>query len=175
MSNCNNNNTNPCNKKESTDNIAYVGPNLSCTGVETCDTLTQAIEKINNFICSEAMVQQVIINITNNVEIYNLFVEIVNVAVSCETIWACGLPPTTTTTTTNEPTTTTTTTSEFKCFIYELENPEESDSIWTAKLCEDGADVGGIIAPGQVITTGCVSEDSLVMLGGTQIKDSIEC
>jgi hypothetical protein len=165
MSNCNNNGTNPCNKKESTDNINYVGPNLSCTGVETCDTLTQAIEKINNFICSEAMVQQVITNITNNIEIYNQFVEIVNVAVSCETIWACGLPPTTTTTTT----------SEAKCFIYELENPGESNSVWTAKLCEDGTDVGGIIAPGQTVITGCVDQDSLVMVNGTEIKNSTEC
>jgi hypothetical protein len=175
MSNCNNNNTNPCNKKESTDNIAYVGPNLSCTGVETCDTLTQAIEKINNFICSEAMVQQVIINITNNIEIYNQFVEIVNVAVSCETIWACGLPPTTTTTTTEIVPTTTTTTTEPKCFIYELQNIGDKPQVWTAKLCSDGTNTGGIINIGQTITTPCVDQNSLVIFDGTEIKDSTEC
>jgi hypothetical protein len=172
MANCNNN-TNPCNKKESTDEVAYVGPNLSCTGVSTCDTLTQAIQKINDFICSEAMVQQIIFNITNNIEIYNQFVEIVNVSVSCETIWGCE---TTTTTTTSKPTTTTTTTEAKKrCFIYELQNTGDKTLPWTAKLCEDGTNVGGIILVGQTITTPCVDESTLVILEGTEIKDFEEC
>lgn len=35
----------------STDGVIYSGPNLSCTGVNTCNSLTCALEKIDNKIC----------------------------------------------------------------------------------------------------------------------------
>jgi hypothetical protein len=39
-------------KKNKTDNIIYAGPTLSCLGIETNDTLTVIIQKINTAFCS---------------------------------------------------------------------------------------------------------------------------
>jgi len=33
------------------DAVIYSGPNLSCTGIRTCDNLTLSLEKIDNVIC----------------------------------------------------------------------------------------------------------------------------
>jgi hypothetical protein len=33
------------------DNVRYVGPPLACTGIESCDTLTIALQKIDNAVC----------------------------------------------------------------------------------------------------------------------------
>jgi hypothetical protein len=33
------------------DNVRYVGPPLACTGIESCDTLTTALQKIDNAVC----------------------------------------------------------------------------------------------------------------------------
>lgn len=42
----------PCqNWWSQTDHLAYTGPNLPCTGIETCDTLTVVIQKIEEAIC----------------------------------------------------------------------------------------------------------------------------
>lgn len=42
----------PCHAhKTNTDLTFYSGPNLPCTGVNTCDSLTLALEKIDNAIC----------------------------------------------------------------------------------------------------------------------------
>lgn len=111
--NCNENNnttTNQCGCKTSTDDVVYNGPELTCTNIQTCDTLTSAISNISNFLCSIDMVQIIINNITNNINLYNQFTTIVNNTVDCETVWDC-ISATTTTTTTLEPTTTTTTSS----------------------------------------------------------------
>jgi len=45
-----------CSSNESTtnvgsDNIRYAGPVLACTGIEPCDTLTTALQKIDNVVC----------------------------------------------------------------------------------------------------------------------------
>lgn len=34
------------------DNVRYVGPPLACTGIESCDTLTVALQKIDNAVCN---------------------------------------------------------------------------------------------------------------------------
>jgi hypothetical protein len=34
------------------DNVRYVGPPLACTGIEACDTLTTALQKIDNVVCN---------------------------------------------------------------------------------------------------------------------------
>lgn len=103
--NCNENNnttTNQCGCKTSTDDVVYNGPELTCTNIQTCDTLTSAISNISNFLCSIDMVQIIINNITNNINLYNQFTTIVNNTVDCETVWDC-ISATTTTTTTAAP------------------------------------------------------------------------
>lgn len=114
VNNCNNNctcnqTTNPCGCKTSTDEIVYNGPNLECTGIQTCDTLTTSLQTISEYLCSIDLVQVIINNITNNINLYNQFTTIVNNTVDCETVWDCINQTTTTTTTIIPPTTTTTT------------------------------------------------------------------
>jgi hypothetical protein len=98
---CTNNcNQDPCGCKTSTDDVVYKGPNLSCTGINNCDTLTTAIEKINDYMCSIELVQVILYNIVNNSTLYNQFTTIVNNSVDCQTVWDCIGNITTTTTTT---------------------------------------------------------------------------
>lgn len=92
----------PCGCKISSDDVAYQGPDLSCTGINNCDTLTTVIQKIDDFICGPDMVQTIIYNIENNTSLFNQFVTIVNRSVDCDTIFNCL--ETTTTTTTEAPT-----------------------------------------------------------------------
>jgi hypothetical protein len=35
-----------------TDSVIYSGPNLPCTGIHTCDSLTTMMEKLDNIICA---------------------------------------------------------------------------------------------------------------------------
>jgi len=43
----------PCSAQPvQTNNISYSGPNLPCTGINTCDTATVAFEKVDNKICN---------------------------------------------------------------------------------------------------------------------------
>ena len=96
---CTNNcNQDPCGCKTSTDEIVYKGPNLSCTGINNCDTLTTAIQKINDYMCSIELVEVILDNIVNNTTLYTLFSTIVNNTVDCETVWGCMASTTTTTT-----------------------------------------------------------------------------
>ena len=104
--NCSNNITpcgcenNPCGCKTSSNDVVYQGPNLSCTGVLNCDTVTEVIQTIDGFICSPELVQTVINNIINNIGLYNQFTTIVNNTLDCQTVWNCIASSTTTTTTT---------------------------------------------------------------------------
>lgn len=42
----------PCNQPViSTDQVAYTGPNLGCVGINTCDSNTVVIQKLNQKIC----------------------------------------------------------------------------------------------------------------------------
>lgn len=97
---------NACGCKISSDDVAYQGPNLECTGINTCDTLTEAIQKIDEFGCSEELVNIIIYNIQNNVDLYQQFTTIVNQTVDCQTVFDCLATSTTTTTTTLCPCTT---------------------------------------------------------------------
>jgi hypothetical protein len=89
---------NPCGCKISSDDIAYQGPNLDCTGIETCDSMTVAIQKLNDYACGIDLVQNIITNITNNISLYNQFVTIVNQSIDCDTVFNCLATTTTTTT-----------------------------------------------------------------------------
>lgn len=99
---CNNtNNTNnTCGCKTSTNEVVYNGPNLTCTGVNTCDTLSEALQTISTYLCSAEMVQIIVNNIINNTNLYNQFTTIVNTVVDCQTVQDCINQTTTTTTTT---------------------------------------------------------------------------
>lgn len=90
--------TNPCGCKISSDDVAYQGADLSCTGIQNCDTMTVAIQKLNDYACGIDLVQNIITNITNNTTLYNQFVTIVNRSVDCDTIFNCLATTTTTTT-----------------------------------------------------------------------------
>lgn len=89
---------NPCGCKISSDDIAYQGPSLSCTGIEPCDSMTVAIQKLNDYACGIDLVQNIITNIINNTSLYNQFVTIVNQTVDCDTVFNCLATTTTTTT-----------------------------------------------------------------------------
>jgi hypothetical protein len=83
--------------KYSAEDVAYVGPTLPCSGIENCDPLPEALAKMDEYICSVELAQTIISYITNNVEIYNQFVSIVNNSVNCETVLECLTTTTTTT------------------------------------------------------------------------------
>ena len=89
------------NRIVSSDFVEYNGDNLSCTGIQNCDTLTVALQKIDNKICSDDFVAQIIQTIETNPVLKAYF---------CQLVSSCS-PTTTTTSTTATPTTTTTTTS----------------------------------------------------------------
>jgi hypothetical protein len=97
---CGCNSSSPCGCKISSDDVVYQGPNLGCTDIVTCDSITQAIQKLDEYACSIDLVQNIITNITNNISLYNQFVTIVNQSVDCSTVFDCLVPTTTTTTTT---------------------------------------------------------------------------
>lgn len=42
----------PCNQQYSSDDVRYSGPNLICTEIDTCDTLTEALQKAEAVVCS---------------------------------------------------------------------------------------------------------------------------
>jgi hypothetical protein len=88
------------NRIVSSDFVEYNGDNLSCTGIQNCDTLTVALQKIDNKICSDNFVAQIIQTIANDPVLKAYF---------CQLVSSCS--PTTTTSTTATPTTTTTTSS----------------------------------------------------------------
>ncbi len=102
-----------CNDAQYTTNdFSYEGESSECTSVENGDSLTVAIQKLQNFLCSPEYAQFFITTIQNNIELFPSFVTIVNDDISCQTITNCfttTIPPTTTTTSTIAPTTTTTT------------------------------------------------------------------
>jgi len=89
----------PCNVQPiATNNVSYSGPNLSCTGINTCDTVTVAFEKVNEEICD---LQSELIALQNLVN---------------------SLTTTTTTSTTSSTTTTTTTILCPSCTFYSVTN-----------------------------------------------------
>jgi len=88
---------NTCGCKTSTDEVVYQGPPLTCVGINNCDTMTDVLQQLNNYICSEELVTIIINNIINNADLYQQFTTIVNNSVDCETVWACETTTSTTT------------------------------------------------------------------------------
>jgi hypothetical protein len=79
--------TTPC---STSNKIIYNGPNLACTGIQSTDTVEVALQKIDEKICSDEFVGQIINTIKNNPILQAYFCQLVN---TC--------PATTTTTTTS--------------------------------------------------------------------------
>lgn len=158
--NCNNNcnsQTNPCGCGTSTNDVIYNGPTLSCTNVNTCDTLTDAISSIGQFLCSVELVQLVINNITNNINLYNQFTTIVNNTVDCQTVWNC-INATTTTTTTNP---------LYSCESFSLTNTGVDPVGIIITNCITGEQEAVVLLPGD--TNICVQTDSPLTVPGTVI------
>ena len=70
------------------DHVEYQGDNLSCTGIQNCDTLTVALQKIDSKICSDDFVAQIIQTIANDPTLKAHF---------CELVSSCSTTTTTTT------------------------------------------------------------------------------
>jgi hypothetical protein len=98
------------NRIVSSDFVEYNGDNLSCTGIQNCDTLTVALQKIDDKICSDQFVAQIIQTIANDPVLLAYFCQLVSSCSSTTTTTSTTATPTTTTTTTAGPTTTTSTT-----------------------------------------------------------------
>lgn len=95
----------PCHTwKTNTDLVFYNGANLPCSGVDICDTLTVALQKLDQKVCPDAIATSLFTSITNNLSIQNIF---------CTLVTNCI--PTTTTTTSTSSTSTTTTTTTTEC------------------------------------------------------------
>jgi hypothetical protein len=94
--NCNETSTNQgevCNNAaHTTDEFFYNGPNSSCTELQNHDDITTTIQKIENFLCSVEVTQQVLTYIENNIEEFPDFITLVNDALTCQTISNCFTP-----------------------------------------------------------------------------------
>jgi hypothetical protein len=147
---CNNNcKNNECGCKTTSNEIVYQGPSLPCSGIENCDTLTEAIVKINNFLCDPEIVNIFINNIIENPTLLEQFTTIVNDSIECETIWACE-------------TTTTTTTIVEECKILKIDSIG-NDAVYTAMDCT-GKIIGEAIPNEGGVTTVCVFPSTVVLV-----------
>jgi hypothetical protein len=111
---CENQPTNPgitCNKKSAKD-ILVDGILENCAHFPNCTSLEEYLQRLDNFLCTEAFTQTILTIVQNNISEFPEFVQIINDAFDCSLIDECGPVPTTTTSTTLEPTTTTTSTTE---------------------------------------------------------------
>lgn len=190
--NCNETPTNPnssvCNHDGlTTDDLVYDGENLSCSGISNQDNISVAFQELDYFICGIELTQHILDLIQNNPQEYSELITIINGAINCETILACGPPPpstttttssststsTSTTTSTSSSTTTTTTTIALACVNYTIESIL-NDASWTALNCE-GVPVGGIITTsGTSEYTGCVLNTSITLVNAI-ITDQAAC
>ena len=71
--------------------VHYDGPNLSCTGIQTNDCLTDALQKIDEKICSDQFVAQIINTIENNGLLKAYFCQLVSGCLSTTTTTTTSL------------------------------------------------------------------------------------
>lgn len=64
--------------KTTTDLVKYIGPNLPCIDVNTCETVTLALQKIDDALCGVNVSQKVIDTIVTNTYINQQFTAIIN-------------------------------------------------------------------------------------------------
>lgn len=100
--------------KTTTDLTHYVGPNLPCIDVNTCETLTTVIEKIDYALCGDNLATVFINTLITNTTLYNLFCsQVIRNCITCDYMKDCidcdyingCIPPCPTTTTTSTSTT----------------------------------------------------------------------
>jgi len=85
----------PCQSKVvGSDQVGYTGPNLPCTNVQTCDSLSVALQKIDEQICD---LKSTVISLQNQI---NALTTTTSTSSTTTTSTTTVTPPTTTTTTT---------------------------------------------------------------------------
>jgi hypothetical protein len=147
----------PCyTHKTGTDLVFYNGANLPCVGVDTCDSVTLALQKIDQKLCPDALALAVLGSITNNLSIRNMFCALVNGCIPTTTTTTTVAPTTTTTTSSSSTTTTTstsstssttttTTTASLECNCYTIYNTETESGVdpyeFTYTSCDDSSEV----------------------------------
>ena len=149
---------NECGCKTPTDKIVYQGPTLTCLGIENCNTVTEIIELLNTYLCSDELINTIIYNITNNIDIYQQFTTIVNNSVDCNTVWNCS-------------TTTTTTTQFLPCSTYELIGNSHVSSIFAFVECGN-TDVT-VVSIGDVAEQYCIDNNYPIIQIGDGIKHNL--
>ena len=99
VSNCNNCTSTPTNcgvdpcfiYSTTTDLVTYTGPNLPCIDVQTCETLTTVIEKIDSLLCGRNLAYVFINTILTNNDLFQILCEqIIKNCVDCNYVRACG-------------------------------------------------------------------------------------
>lgn len=102
-----------------TDVIYYSGPNLPCSGINSCDSLTTILQKIDPFLCASAI---------------------------CEVVRGCTTSTSTTSTTTTTPPSTTTTTTTLICNCYTFTNNNITTEILQYKDCSGNSHFQDVLA-----------------------------
>lgn len=157
---------------------AYYGELIECLNIESGDSFTVIVQKIEDYFCGLGFTQHFLDTIQENPSDFTDFITLVNSLVNCNTLTPCW--PTTTTTTTAPPTTstttsttsttstssttTTTTTAVPGCYTYHLE-AELDNASWTALTCNEIPVGGVIVTPLDGITTPCIINNTLVTVG----------
>jgi hypothetical protein len=120
--------TNPCNPTPTTsDLLTYAGPNLPCTGINSCDTLSVALQKIDNEICE---LKDAIFHLTSTT----------TTAIPATTT-STSSSTTTTSSSTSSSTTSTTTTVNPECVTYVLYNSGLSSAEYGYQSCPAGDEI----------------------------------
>jgi hypothetical protein len=122
--NCSETPTNPvtlCDENlQASSDYVYNESDLSCIGINQGDDLTTAIQKIDYYLCSREFTEYFLTYVETNIVLFTEFIELVNGAINCQTIQACGSSTTTTTSSSTSTSTTTTTTTTLPCSCIEV-------------------------------------------------------
>ena len=94
-----------------TDLVFYTGPNIPCTGTNTCDCTTDALSRIDNAICPENLALAFLTAISTVTSLNNTFCGFVNGCLPTTTTTSSSTSSTSTTTSTSSTSTSTSTTS----------------------------------------------------------------
>jgi hypothetical protein len=89
--------------------LVYQGVDIPCAEIYSGMDMSEVLQRLDYYVCGIGFTQQVLDIIQENPQEFNDFIVLVNGAINCETINACGPVPTTTTTSTTEVIVTTTT------------------------------------------------------------------
>lgn len=82
------------------DDIAYTGPDLTCTGIFHGMPVKDAIQQLDYYLCSVELAQHFLTYIQTHSQEFPEFTTLINGVINCARIIECGPPITTTTTTT---------------------------------------------------------------------------